>query len=164
MMILRRPNWLHWDHGCAQLIAIVIGLLADRFSANRMLAICFFILLCVDSYFAFITPSINLFWVLLVNVLLTCIAIFGLRSLYFAIFEETTLPIVLTGSAVGLVSIIGFLPDVFVLYVAGLLIDQSPGLEGHQHFFMFLAVFALLGLIASIILSKYIVKLNLSCK
>ncbi len=145
------------------IIAIAIGLLADRFHATKMLSICFFLLLCTDSYFAFITPDINFTWMLLINVLLTCIAIFGLRSLYFAIFEETKLSLAVTGSAVGLVSVIGFTPDVFVLYVAGLLIDGSPGLEGHQHFFMFLGAFALLGLLASIILSKMITNFNSSC-
>ena len=145
-------------------IAIVIGLFADRFSATKMLCICFFILLCADGYFAFFTPNISLSWVLLINVLLTCIAIFGLRSLYFAIFEETKLPLAVTGSAVGLVSVIGFLPDVFVLYVAGLLIDQSPGLDGHQHFFMFLGGFAFLGLLTSIVLTKSIGKFNVLCK
>tara|TARA_R110002049_G_scaffold13509_3_gene58819 strand:+ start:169118 stop:170488 length:1371 start_codon:yes stop_codon:yes gene_type:complete len=133
--------------------AVLLGLLADRFNVLKMLCLCFCILVCADSYFAFTTPNINLTWVLLINVLLTCIAIFGLRSLYFAIFEETKLSPKVTGSAVGLVSVIGFTPDVFVLYVAGILIDNSPGVEGHQHFFLFLAAFAVIGLIASIILT-----------
>ncbi len=134
--------------------AITIGLIADRFHALKMLCVCFFILLCADSYFAFTTPDITLTWVLFINVLLTCIAIFGLRSLYFAIFEETKLSPAVTGSAVGLVSVIGFTPDVFVLYVAGLLIDSSPGIAGHQHFFMFLTAFAFVGFIASTILTR----------
>jgi nitrate/nitrite transporter NarK len=132
--------------------AIIIGLLADRFHVLRMLCICFLILLCADGFFAFSSPDINLAWILLVNVLLTCIAIFGLRSLYFAMFEETKLSTAVTGSAVGLVSVIGFTPDIFVLYVAGLLIDSSPGLVGHQHFFLFLTAFAIIGFIASITL------------
>ncbi len=143
-------------------IAIIIGLIADRFDAIKMLCLSFLLLLCVDSYFAFTTPNINFTWLLLTNILLTCIAIFALRTLYFAIFEEIKLSIMFTGSAVGLISIIGFTPDVFVLYVAGLLIDRSPGLEGHQHFFMFLAAFAVIGLIASITLYKLVVRKNFS--
>jgi hypothetical protein len=78
-----------------------------------------------------------------------------LRGLYFAIYEEVKMPIAITGSAVGFVSVIGFTPDIFVLFVAGLLMDNSPGLLGHQHFFMFLSSFAALGLIASLSLSRY---------
>ena len=34
------------------------------------------------------------------------------------------------GTAVGLVSVIGYTPDVYIAAVAGYLIDQNPGLEG----------------------------------
>lgn len=136
--------------------AIAAGLLADRFHVVKMLSICFLMLLAADMHFAFATPVLNISWIFIGNVLVTCIAIFGLRGLYFAIYEEVKMPISITGSAVGLVSVIGFTPDVFVLFIAGLLMDSSPGLLGHQHFFMFLASFAALGLVASILLSRYI--------
>ncbi|MBT8124452.1 MAG: MFS transporter [Gammaproteobacteria bacterium] len=136
--------------------AIAAGLLADRFHVVKMLSICFLMLLAADMYFAFATPIHNISWIFIGNVLVTCIAIFGLRGLYFAIYEEVKMPIAITGSAVGLVSVIGFTPDVFVLFIAGLLMDNSPGLLGHQHFFMFLSSFAAIGLIASISLSRYI--------
>ncbi len=136
--------------------AIIAGLLADRFHVVKMLSICFLMLLVADMYFAFASPMLNISWVFIGNVLVTCIAIFSLRGLYFAIYEEVKMPIAITGSAVGLVSVIGFTPDIFVLFVAGLLIDHSPGLLGHQHFFMFLSAFAAIGLVASISLSHYI--------
>ena len=136
--------------------AIAAGLLADRFHVVKMLSICFLMLLAADMYFAFATPMHNISWIVIGNVLVTCVAIFGLRGLYFAIYEEVKMPIAITGSAVGLVSVIGFTPDVFVLFIAGLLMDNSPGLLGHQHFFMFLSSFAAIGLIASISLSRYI--------
>lgn len=141
--------------------AIAFGLLADRFNVVKMLVICFSMLLAADLYFALGTPMLNLSWVLFGNILITCIAIFGLRGLYFAIYEETNMPLAITGSAVGMVSVIGFTPDIFVLYVAGVLIDSSPGLLGHQHFFMFLSVFAALGFIASILLPRFIVNREL---
>ena len=115
-------------------------------------------LLVADMCFAFLTPILSLTWVFIGNILVTCIAIFGLRGLYFAVYEEAKLPVAITGSAVGLVSVIGFTPDIFVLFIAGLLIDNSPGLLGHQHFFMFLSSFAAIGLMASILLSRYIIR------
>ena len=59
-----------------------------------------------------------------------------------------------TGTAVGFVSFIGFTPDVFVAFVGGVLLDRSPGLVGHQHFFLFLAVFAAIGIIASYVMMR----------
>ena len=133
--------------------AIFFGLLADRFNVMKMLTICFLMLLAADLYFALSTPVLSLSWIFIGNVIITCIAIFGLRGLYFAIYEEAKMPVTITGSAVGLVSVIGFTPDIFVLLVAGVLMDHSPGLLGHQHFFMFLSAFAAMGLIASLLLS-----------
>ena len=60
----------------------------------------------------------------------------------------------MTGTAVGLVSVIGYTPDIFVNVVGGILLDRSPGLAGHQHFFFVLASFAALGLIASVVLMR----------
>ncbi len=136
--------------------AIIIGLLADRFHVVKMLLICFLLLLFADLYFALVTPVFDMVWIFVGNIVVTCIAIFGLRGLYFAVFEETKVPMAITGGAIGLVSVIGFMPDVFVLFVAGLLIDHSPGLLGHQHFFMFLSLFAALGFVATVVLSRSI--------
>jgi sugar phosphate permease len=79
---------------------------------------------------------------------------FGLRSLYYALFEESRIPPAVTGTAVGLVSVVGYTPDMFVSYVGGVLLDDAPGLKGHQHYFWFLAAFAALGLVVSIVLSR----------
>ena len=72
-----------------------------------------------------------------------------LGGLYFAIMQEGKVPMAYTGSAVGLVSVIGYMPDVFMGPLMGYLLDQSPGAAGHQHVFWLVSGFALLGLIAS---------------
>jgi nitrate/nitrite transporter NarK len=134
--------------------AIGLGLLGDRFGVSRMILACFALLLCTDLLFAFTVPQLGTLWFLLGNIVLTCIAIFGLRGLYFAVFEEHRVPVLVTGTAVGFVSVIGYTPDIFVALVAGLLIDRTPGLAGHQHFFMFLAAFAALGLAVSYLMVR----------
>lgn len=134
--------------------AIGMGLLGDRFSASRMIILLFVLLLGTDLFFAFTTPIPGAAWAMLINTILTCIAIFGFRGLYFALFEEARVPAAVTGTAVGLVSVIGYTPDIFVTLVAGILIDRTPGLVGHQQFFMFLAAFSTVGLIASVALNR----------
>jgi len=134
--------------------AIGLGLLGDRFDASRTILWLFVALLASHLYFALAAPLPGITWVVLANTLLTAVAIFGFRGLYFALFEEARVPAAATGTAVGLVSVIGFTPDIFVTLIAGILIDRSPGLEGHQHFFFFLAAFSLIGLIASWALTR----------
>ncbi len=136
--------------------AIAAGLTGDRLSPSRTIAYLFALLLASHLFFALTTPIPGAAWVILTNILLTCIAIYGFRGLYFALFEEAQVPAAATGTAVGFVSVIGYTPDIFVTLVAGILIDRSPGLVGHQHFYMFLAISALVGLIASLALARQV--------
>ena len=129
--------------------AVAAGIIADRTNPIKMLMLSFLVFFLANVFFAFSTPQPHLSWILITNVMITCTAVFALRALYFSIFEHYQLPNKITGSAVGLVSVIGFLPDVFILYIAGKFVDTYSGIEGHQYFFMLLAAFAILGLIAS---------------
>ena len=131
--------------------AVAAGFLGDRFTISRMIMIVFAMLLGSDLFFAINTPVPGTAWVLLGNMLIAGAAIFSLRGLYFALFQEAKVPLAVTGTAVGLVSVVGFTPDIFVAYVAGIMLDRSPGLAGHQHFFFFMAAFAAIGMIASFI-------------
>lgn len=130
------------------------GLLGDRFLASRVTMLIFCVLLASHLCFALTTPIPGLSWFLFINTLLAALMINGLRGLYFALFEEARVPASVTGTAVGIVSFIGYTPDVFVALVGGILLDRSPGLPGHQHYFMFLAIFAAIGVITSFALMR----------
>jgi hypothetical protein len=47
------------------------------------------------------------------------------------------------------VSFIGFTPEIFFAPITGRILDQAPGLAGHQHYFMFLGGIALAGLVVA---------------
>jgi nitrate/nitrite transporter NarK len=136
------------------LAAVAAGFLGDRFLVSRMTVICFALMLASQLFFAIHTPQPGVAWALLSNILIGSAAIFGLRSLYYALFEESRVPAAVTGTAVGLVSVLGYTPDIFVSYTGGVLLDSSPGLAGHQDYFLFLAAFAALGLFVSYILMR----------
>lgn len=130
--------------------AVGAGLLADRIMPSRATALCFSLLILCFGFLAFDTPNVPQVWVLFTNVIVTSAAVFGLRGIYFALFEEGHVPAIETGTATGLVSVIGFTPDVFMGPMSGWILDRSPGLEGHQDFYLLMAGFALMGLIASL--------------
>jgi len=138
--------------------AVVAGFLGDRFMVSRMLVVTFAVLLGSHLFFALDTPAQGMAWVLVGNTLISFAAVFGLRSLYFALFQEAKVPAAVTGTAVGLVSVIGFTPDIFVSYFGGVLLDRSPGLAGHQDFFLMLAGFSALGTIVSYVLMRRLQK------
>ena len=79
----------------------------------------------------------------------TSAAVFGLRGVYFALFDEAKVPPALVGTAAGLVSVIGFTPDIFMGPLMGVLTDKNPGALGHQYLFAALAAFGAVGLVAT---------------
>ncbi len=129
--------------------ALVLGLLGDRFGISRMTLACFIMLIMSHAFFAFTGEAMGTFTIILLNTIVTCIAIYGLRGLYFALFQEGRIPLAVTGTATGVVSVLGYTPDVYVAAVAGYLIDSNPGLAGFQHMFIMLLVVSVIGAAAA---------------
>ena len=81
------------------------------------------------------------------NFFTTYVAVYALRGIYFALLEENRTPKFLTGAAVGLISLVGYAPDVFFGPITGRILDANPGRVGFQNYFMFLASIAVVGLL-----------------
>jgi sugar phosphate permease len=134
--------------------ALAAGLLADRLLSSRVVSGCFVLLVATFSYMGIATPYPDIAWILTMEILLGCAAVYGLRGVYFALFEEAALPVAVTGTAVGIVSVIGYTPDIFVAPAAGWLLDTYPGVPGHQYLFLMMAAASALGLIASLLFTR----------
>ncbi len=124
--------------------AITAGLIADRFSASKIIGISFTLL--IISYL-FLANSASLTTVLVYgNVIITFVLVYGLRGVYFALLEEAKTPTHLTGTTVGAVSLLGYTPDFFFGPIAGRILDRAPGLQGYLDYFAFLSVIMIIGL------------------
>jgi len=135
------------------LVAILAGYLADRYSRAHIITISFALtlisaLLIGYRIFEGIAP------LLVLNLVLTAVGIYGVRALYFAVMNEAGFPVAFTGTAVGIVSFAGFAPEIFVSPWMGHLLDQNPGATGHAHVFLLLGAFALLGLLAGLLFRR----------
>jgi hypothetical protein len=64
----------------------------------------------------------------------------------------------LTGTAVGVISFIGYTPDIFSGPLIGVLLDNNPGELGHQLVFVVLGIFSIIGLIAAIGFKRFVNK------
>ena len=135
-----------WASYLRPVAAVLTGLAADRSSAGRAIAVAFALLVPCYALLAIAVPSPAWLPLIYTNFFASFFAAFALRAVYFALLEETRTPLHLTGATVGAVSFIGFTPEIFFAPIAGRILDQAPGLPGHQHYFMFLGGFALVGL------------------
>ena len=132
--------------------AISAGFLADRVGAGRLMATLFLILILSCGILGFAEPVSGANLIILSNVFISFAGVYALRAVYFALLGETNVPASMTGTAVGLISLVGFTPDIFFASIGGRLLDNAPGVTGHHHYFLFLAGIMLVGLIATGIL------------
>ena len=130
-------------------IGVLIGILADRSQITFWLVLSFVVSFLGAILFALGLVTASATALFFISILVVATGVYAARSLYFAVMERGQIPLVLTGTAVGLISIIGYTPDIFAGPAMGYLLDNSPGAEGHQHVFWMQALFSFIGGIAA---------------
>lgn len=126
--------------------ALFAGWSADRIRASRSVGWSFVVLGLAMTCLAAVSPNEESHWVLWFGATLSCAAAFALRGTYFALLKEGNIPPELTGTTVGVVSVIGFCPDILLPPIAGALIDRLPDGAGHRWIFGCLALLAVIGM------------------
>lgn len=130
-------------------IGVIIGLLADRSQITFWLLVSFVVSFLGGLLFATGIISDSETILFFISIFVVATGVYAARSLYFAVMDRGQIPLVLTGTAVGLISLIGYTPDIFAGPTMGYLLENSPGVVGHQHVFWMLAIFSFIGGIAA---------------
>ncbi|KUY59464.1 MFS transporter [Burkholderia sp. RF2-non_BP3] len=82
---------------------------------------------------------------LVVLVLFIGILTYAIRGLYWSLLDECRVPAHCAGLAIGLISVLGYSPDVFVPLINGYVTQTWPGAHGYQLYFGYIAAIALCG-------------------
>ena len=82
------------------------------------------------------------------------ISIFSLRGIFYSLLKEVKLPVSITGVAVGIISFIGYMPDIFIGPIFGYFLDKSNPLHYFQYCFLLLLALSSAGFVASLFLKK----------
>lgn len=136
------------------LFAVIAGILADRFRGANIVILSF-LFMGFGSLMIYLGFFEQLTWVSLIILASTLVGVYGIRGIYFALMQESAVPLAATGTAVGIMSVVGFTPDVFMSPLMGYLLDTFPGAPGHRYVFLVLAIFATIGLLVSLIFRRY---------
>jgi sugar phosphate permease len=134
--------------------AVVAGLCADRWRSSGLVAVLFAI--GAAAFFALsrdLVTTLSL-GAIVANLIVTFVAVYALRGIYFSLIEESRVDRRVTGSAVGLISVLGFTPDVFFAAITGRILDANPGLVGFQHYFLLLAMISVAGMGLTLVLAR----------
>ena len=135
------------------------GFIADKIgSVTFVISVCFVIIALALAGFVILPSNSSVMMVAVVLMLLFCVAIFAMRGIYFAPVDESGVPKNLVGTAIGVISVIGFFPDVYMNAVAGSLMDAFPGAQGYKYLFIVMLAFSIVGTVASFILNGIVKK------
>lgn len=130
-------------------VAFVLTVFFIRYDATLLLFWGFVVSLFSSFMFCtgLITSALPI--VFICSILTLAIGVYGLRTLYFSVMELGDIPLLATGTAVGLISIVGYTPDVFSGPLIGYLLEYYKGIEGYKYVFFMLFLFSLVGCFAS---------------
>ncbi|MDT7833171.1 MFS transporter [Flavobacteriaceae bacterium S356] len=129
--------------------AVTLGWIADKYLASKLSMISFSLMLTSSVILGFglfeqsIAFSMVTFFMMVVGT-------YSLRGLYFAIIEEAKTPANITGTVVGIISVLGFTPDIFMSLLSGYMLGQDPTIVEYQNLFQLFIIFPLIGLLATI--------------
>jgi MFS family permease len=130
--------------------AITVGWIADKYIPSKLIIPCFTILIIASAAlglgFFYEQPLFLSFTFFIFMALGT----YALRGLYFAVIEETNTPLQLTGTLVGIISVVGFTPDIFMSLFIGYMLGRDPTIIEYQNLYSLFTIIPIIGLFAAI--------------
>lgn len=136
--------------------AISIGWIADKFIPSKLIAPCFSVLILASALLGLGLFNDQALFLSFTTFIFMAFGTYSLRGLYFAIIEETKTPLQLTGTLVGIISVVGFTPDIFMSLFIGYLLGKDPTILEYQSLFTLFTIIPIIGLIATIAFRKAI--------
>lgn len=130
--------WLSkkWGGRCAALIGV------------------FGILVCVCLGILIGAPAGTSSLLLVIILVATSFAIYGMRGMYYAIIGEAGTPKDIYGTVAGLAMFVGFSPDFFNPTLIGVWLDKFPGAAGYRRIFIYMLITMLVGLVFVLLLMR----------
>ena len=134
------------------------GFFSDKFGTGNALLISF-VVMALGTFGILLLPT-NAGSIVLFTVLFVLIYIFYNVNYAqtWAMMDEGAIPEKYSGTAAGIISTIGYLPEIFVSVLAGMMIDQNPGVGGYRLFFGFLVAMLVLGAVFVLVWKSYLKK------
>ena len=127
------------------LCAIFAGLIADKISATKLSIYLFIALIIAFLYLGLISTIFNLEILIMINIMISMAAVFSLRGIYFCYLQETKIPTNVIGFSVGIISLIGFFPDVYIGPIFGYILDNYSKVKAFNLCYIFLLILSLIG-------------------
>ena len=132
---------------------IAAGFIGDWSSPEKVLSILLVLASISLSMMAFL-PTTSASIVMLVVVLLIGLLTYGVRGLYWATLGGCNVPNKIKGLAIGMISMIGYFPEMYLPLISAPLLEQYPGGLGYRIYYLIISACGLLGAYAAYLLGR----------
>ena len=144
------------QYGLGPVGALGAGFLADKISASKALIYLLIVCFLCNLLYVLVPGNSGVILFIVINMVVFMTAVFAMRGIYFALLEEGKVSMAVTGLATGVVSTLGFLPDVFSPILGGWFLDRFQGTFGYQCNFMLTAGVSLVGVLLLLVFRKHV--------
>ncbi|CUX46338.1 MFS transporter [Clostridium sp. C105KSO13] len=129
------------------------GLMADKMKSVIRFMQYGFIGMSIFSFTYLLIPvNRGMLKIVVANFILQGLFLLAIKALYFASIDEMHIPKKLAGTASGIISVVGYSPEIFGYTAAGSILDSNPGINGYNLLFTITGCLSILGFILVIIL------------
>ncbi|MGL6294378.1 MAG: hypothetical protein ACRC2P_13905, partial [Eubacterium aggregans] len=137
-------------YGMAIIGGLISGFIADKIGSN-IKVIFFTSIVPVICYAAYMVIPNDPQYIggFIAFMLATGLSMFMLRGVYFAAIDELRIPLDFSGTAMGFVSLVGFILEAYIYSLIGNWMDQYPGIGGYQHIFIYMIIVSAIGLVVA---------------
>lgn len=132
---------------------IVAGFVGDRFRVDRVLALS----LAASGLglgAMVLLPRASAVLPALALVLSVSVLTYAVRGIYWGTLEDCAVPAARRGLAIGVISVIGYTPEIWVPLLNGWCVDTFPGRRGYALFYGSIGLLGLLGAAAALRLGR----------
>lgn len=106
------------------------GLIADKIKARPLVVTIGFGIMVALFLIIYMVPAQPAFKAAIIGlVMLLFLTLYAVRGVYFALLDDMGVPPQICGAAIGLASLVGFTPEVFVYAWAGSIIDKYKAMD-----------------------------------
>ena len=128
------------------IVCISIAFFTDKNGNINNILIGFFVMMVGSILFASGLIKVSMNMLFIISLIIVASGTYAIRGLYFSILKDGKIPYILSGSAIGLISIVGYSPDIFATPLYGYILDNYPGIRGHQYVYLILFLSSLTGI------------------
>jgi predicted MFS family arabinose efflux permease len=132
---------------------IAAGFIGDWANPEKVLSVLLVLASISLALMAFLPPSAATA-VMVAMVLIIGLLTYGVRGLYWATLGGCDVPNRIKGLAIGVISMVGYFPEMYLPLISAPLLESYPGTLGYQIYYSLIAACGLCGAYAAYLLTK----------